>query len=181
MKKCAFCSQEFQETRYKAFYCNHKCQAKAAIKKANLKKKPKPRCGVTLKCIVCGKDFYVPQYRAKLSVTKYCSRSCLAKNHLAKYFPVYGFKKTGKKLHEKYKVIYINGKQVREHRWIMEQHIGRKLETWEHVHHINDNPLDNRIENLEVLSNSEHQKKELLFRKSIFSSQINQQNSKQSL
>jgi hypothetical protein len=29
------------------------------------------------------------------------------------------------------------------------------------VHHINGNGLDNRIENLQVLSNSEHQKLEL--------------------
>jgi len=43
----------------------------------------------------------------------------------------------------------------------MQCYLGRKLETWEHVHHINGNGLDNRIENLQVLSNSEHQKLEL--------------------
>jgi hypothetical protein len=44
----------------------------------------------------------------------------------------------------------------------MQEHLKRKLETWEHVHHINGNPTDNRIENLMVLSNSEHQKLELM-------------------
>ena len=43
-----------------------------------------------------------------------------------------------------------------EHRTIMEQHIGRKLDNSEHVHHINGIKTDNRIENLEIISNSEH-------------------------
>ena len=41
-------------------------------------------------------------------------------------------------------------------RAIMERHLGRKLLTSEHVHHINRDFTDNRIENLAVLSNSEH-------------------------
>jgi len=73
------------------------------------------------------------------------------------------FKPTGK-AHHTYKTIKINGKWVREHRWIMENHLGRKLERWEHVHHINGDSRDNRIENLQVLSNSEHQKIEVLSR-----------------
>lgn len=53
---------------------------------------------------------------------------------------------------------YRNGKQlrVREHRMLMEQHLGRKLLRSEHVHHKNGNREDNRIENLEVLSASDH-------------------------
>jgi len=56
--------------------------------------------------------------------------------------------------------IEVNGKMkaVKEHRLIMETHLGRKLEPWEVVHHINEDKLDNRIENLEVMSFGDHTK-----------------------
>lgn len=44
-------------------------------------------------------------------------------------------------------------------RYIMEQHLGRKLETWEHVDHKNDDFTDDRIENLQLLTQAENNKK----------------------
>lgn len=47
-------------------------------------------------------------------------------------------------------------RHIREHRYIMEQHINRKLNIDEHVHHINGIKDDNRIENLVIKKSTNH-------------------------
>lgn len=41
-------------------------------------------------------------------------------------------------------------------RYLMERHLGRRLEEHEHVDHINDDPTDDRIENLQIISQLEN-------------------------
>lgn len=55
-----------------------------------------------------------------------------------------------------YKTIQINGKQLRLHRYLMEQKIGRKLNFNEVVHHIDGNKLNNNIDNLKIISRGNH-------------------------
>ena len=50
----------------------------------------------------------------------------------------------------KYLAIAVRGVGRMQHRMIMEEYIGRPLNSWETVHHINGVTTDNRIENLEL-------------------------------
>lgn len=45
---------------------------------------------------------------------------------------------------------------VAKHRLVLEQKLGRLLKSNEVAHHINENKLDNRQENIELMSFSEH-------------------------
>ena len=45
----------------------------------------------------------------------------------------------------------------REHRYIAEQELGRHLTSDEHVHHINGNKTDNKIENLCLMNSEKHE------------------------
>ena len=122
-------------------------------------------------CEECGAGFFERKYKAGKSGSgrHFCSRSCSSKatvreqdiSHLAKY----NFKKgqvphnfIGETSHSAgYRVVSGNGKKRQlKHRAIMEQHLGRKLSRAEIVHHINGNKVDNQIENLVIMSQSEH-------------------------
>ena len=49
-----------------------------------------------------------------------------------------------------------NGTHVYRYRLVIEKHLGRILSSDEIVHHINGDHLDDRLENLQVMSRSDH-------------------------
>lgn len=62
------------------------------------------------------------------------------------------------KKRNKYKWTYDRSakRSLPSHRILLERVLGRKLKSDEVVHHINQDPIDNRLENLQLLSASEH-------------------------
>jgi len=153
---CKICSKEFYTVpSQNRQFCSIVCRANFH----NPIRAQKVKNGKMIECPICKKTTYVQPSVLKLKKygMKFCSRQCRAqamKIGLASW----GFEKTGSQGNNARKRIQVNKKRVYEHRWLMEQHLGRPLKRNEHVHHINGNPTDNRIENLQIVSASEHGK-----------------------
>lgn len=105
------------------------------------------RNGKLIKCDLCGKEFYLGKYRLERSKKHFCSKECFNK---------YERPHTKENILSTYRMIIRNGERISEHRYIMEQHLGRKLGRYEYVHHKNRNKHDNRIENLQLMTPTTH-------------------------
>lgn len=110
-------------------------------------------------CLNCGKDswYHESQKKHYPTVGKYCSRKCRFEYYKKHPSSCPSFKNG--RTHDGAGYVLIKdgaGNKTREHRYLMEHKLGRKLNKNEHVHHKNGVKNDNRIENLEVMKSTEH-------------------------
>lgn len=100
-------------------------------------------------CVVCSKT-----YSTDNPASQSCSPQCSGKLRRGENHTRY----KGGCVHPRsgYKTISVKGKPILEHRYVMQQSIGRPLTSKEVVHHKDGNRLNNSIENLELLSSTAH-------------------------
>lgn len=171
MKICARegCGNTFNRKRQQ--YCSHECWSEAirlpraicAREDCSVKVRlpvhkfcsracyAKSRNRIRLTCALPGCDNTVRQKR-----TKYCSRTCGAMSRRV----AIGATRRAKKGYIEIRVQQgpsgaTKGDWTLEHRYVMEQHLGRSLAAHEEIHHKNGARDDNRIENLELWSRSQ--------------------------
>ena len=103
-------------------------------------------------CEHCGESYAKRAKEAywQFDERKFCSNACANRGRRTTRVPDSEFQSRyrQKKL--------LGGRRQLEHRWVMEQVLGRPLLPTEQVHHKNHNRLDNRPENLEVVTSAEH-------------------------
>lgn len=100
-----------------------------------------------IQCPTCGSTVSPPRKR-------FCSWKCYQSQNSGKNHPRY---KGGCIRPDGYRLISVNGKDYLEHRYVMEQQLGRALKATEIVHHKDGNKLNNTTANLELFnSQAEH-------------------------
>lgn len=119
---------------------------------------PRTHCARTprvARCDACGAEF-----EPRTTASRFCSTDCAHRRSGADH-P--GWK--GGLLRRDDRLVRYVGRDhpmadakgyAYEHRLVMAEHLGRNLASDELVHHVNEDPMDNRIENLELMTWAEH-------------------------
>ena len=99
------------------------------------------------KCVDC----FAPVTRPHCNRCLRCSKVWMRGENIGSF-------KGGRRLNwQGYIRINVDGNRKLEHRYVVEQKIGRKLKSHELVHHINGVKHDNRIGNLAVVNSQTHE------------------------
>lgn len=142
-KKCPICNIEFPANK-----TSKTCSKICGKKQFTLTRRKHSECP----CPICGTLFY-----SRKGTKKTCSRKCSLRYTSNK---AEQNKINWRHNHDGYLVADIVRGGIRihllQHRHLIEEHIGRKLQSDEVVHHKNGVRDDNRIENLEIQNRSEH-------------------------
>lgn len=141
-KTCPNCNTEFKTYLSQDHAC---CCAKCAGEQARKQTYDKYK----QTCEVCGKEFLPPRPK---DGARFCSYTCSGIANRREKILRGGYWRICRPEHP----AATRQGYVAEHRLIMEQAIGRYLAADEVVHHINHDGLDNRLENLQLLTNTAH-------------------------
>jgi hypothetical protein len=141
---CPICGKEFRLKRMSTKYCSNKCSSLSRTTRKQIK------------CSYCEKEIIRPQ--CHIRDINYCSKECqgkyISKNKIGKNSIRW---KGGISNSSGYISIRTNkGGYKQQHRTVMENFIGRKLSSNELIHHIDQNKKNNSIENLMIVTRSEH-------------------------
>ena len=143
-KNCPICENKFETyISVDKKFCCRKCRD-AFTKKQTYEK-------YKTNCRVCGKEFLPPRPAEGAQFCSYkCSGIANRKDRVDRqgywFVCVPGHPKSSKQGY------------VGEHTLIMEKHIGRHLKPEEVVHHVNRDRKDNRIQNLQLMTDVEHKR-----------------------
>lgn len=159
--ECEYCGKQFERYKWrtsKHVFCDNACRL--LYKATNIASRLKGSPAVEVTCDYCGKRF--KKLPSTIRPHVFCSKACMDEATKA------GILKRDATLTSKHmkqmntpdydssaSAYVYNGKGT-EHRQIAEKVLGRKLRPDECVHHIDFNKANNSLDNLVVLTNSEH-------------------------
>jgi len=132
-KTCKHCQILYTPSHKRQQYCSVICKDRGL---ANIKQFTCQYCGIVFERKNCKNKEY-----------KYCSSSCSARATNARRTPSVG---TRLRRSDGYYTIQTPEGSMFEHRYVMEQKLGRKLYPGENVHHIDGDRGNNDPENLEL-------------------------------
>lgn len=145
---CEICGELFtlRNSRRPARTCSRSCTNKLVWREVPVRAKRQPDPRVIADCAWCGKPVKWAQRPSRQG--RYCSKTCAGR---ARTKGGIAYKTDGR-----WYVRTRDGGWQLYSRCLMEAHLGQHLTYNEVVHHLNGDKTDDRIENLAVMSRSDH-------------------------